>query len=254
MKIRKSLIASAFIGAFAFAGGNVAADPLEDLHKAERKIHESAAKSQEKINNIYSESQDLLAEYRTVVDEYENLKVYNDHVARLVADQQAGIDSFNRQIDEIVTTKRNVVPLMYKMIDTLEEFIEADIPILLTERKERVEKLREIMKQQNISTSERYRQVLEAYQIEKDYGSMIRAWQGTLDNNGTDVTVDFVHVGRIAFLAQSLDQKHAWVWNNSSRSWEALSDDYLRSVTQAVRVARKQAAPNLVKLPIFAAE
>lgn len=254
VKIRKSLVASALIGAFALAGGNAVADPLNDLHKAERKIHKAAANSQSKINNISEQTQELAAEYYAVVDERENLKVYNDHVARLVADQQSEINSLDKQINEIETTKKNVIPMMYKMIDTLENFVKADIPILVEERTARIEMLRDLMSRAKVTTSEKYRQVLDAYQIEKDYGSMLRAWQGTLDLNGNDMTVDFVHYGRIAFIAQSLDQKNAWVWNNGTRSWESLSDEYLRPVTQAIRMARKQAAPSLIKLPVFAAE
>ncbi|WP_199608868.1 DUF3450 domain-containing protein [Flocculibacter collagenilyticus] len=254
VRIRKSLVATALVGAFALVGGNAVADPLNELHKAEIKIHKAAAKSQSKINGIYEQTQEIVAEYRAVVDEMENLKVYNDHVARLVADQQSEIDSLNSQITEIETTKKTVIPMMYKMIDTLEEFVEADIPILQEERASRIELLRETMSRAKVTTSEKYRQVLEAYQIEKDYGSMLRAWQGTLNYEGTDITVDFVHYGRVAFVAQSLDQKNSWVWNNNSRSWEKLDEEYNRSVTQAIKVARKQAAATLIKLPILAAE
>lgn len=249
---KKSLIASAVAGLMCFAGPS-AADPLNDLHKAERRIHVDAAKSQNKIGNIFEQTQELLADYRAVVDEYENLKVYNDHVARLVADQQASIDSFNRQINEIETTKQGVVPLMYKMLDTLEQFVDLDVPIAVEERKARVERVREVMTQSNVSTSEQFRQVLEAYEIENDYGSMFRAYKGEMEFQGQKITVDFVHMGRVIFMAQTLDLKNAWVWNNNERVWEQLGDEYLDSVTKAIRMARKQTAYDLIKVPVFAA-
>lgn len=254
VKIRKSLIASTLVGALAMVGGPVAADPLEDLHKAEAQIQKAGKKSQDKIDNLYEQGQVLLGEYRAVVDETENLKVYNDYVAGLVRSQQAEIDSLNKQIQEIENTRKNVVPLMYKMIDTLETFVKADIPIKQEERLERVARLRDNMSRADITVSERYRQVLEAYQIEKDIGSLVTAWQGTLNVDGRDRTVDFVSVGRVAWLAQSLDQKSAWVWDNNAKTWTALEDKYLRPVTMTIRVARQQSAPALVKLPIFAAE
>ncbi len=254
MKIRKSLIASALVGALAMVSGSVAADPLEDLHKAEAQIHKDGKKSQDKIDNLYEQGQVLLGEYRAVVDETENLKVYNDYVAGLVRSQQAEIDSLNEQIQEIENTRKNVVPLMYKMIDTLEAFVKADIPIKLDERIERIARLRDNMSRADITVSERYRQVLEAYQIEKDMGSLVTAWQGNLNVDGRDRTVDFVMVGRVAWLAQSLDQKSAWVWDNNTKTWKELEDGYLRPVTMTIRVARQQSAPALVKLPIFAAE
>jgi hypothetical protein len=254
VKIRKSLVASALVGAFALASSNVIADPLNNLHKEEAKIHKAAVKSQVKIDNVYEQTQELIAEYRTVVDEREIIKVYNDHVARLVADQNASIESFNDQIAEIDKTKQNVVPLMYRMIDTLEQFIKADVPFNTEKRLARIELLRNTMVSSQVTTSEKYRQVLEAYLVEKDYSSVVNATQGVLKLDGRDITVDFAQVGRIAYVAQSLDMKNAWVWNNSSKAWDALGEEYLKPVTTLIRMARKQASYDLVKLPIFGAE
>ena len=114
---KRTLIASTVMGAFALTGSAVSADTLEDLHKEEAKIHAAAAKSQEKINTLFEQSQELLVEYRQTVDETENLKIYNDYIASLVADQQRGIDSLQRQIDSIEQTKQGIVPLMFRMID-----------------------------------------------------------------------------------------------------------------------------------------
>ncbi|WP_419147833.1 DUF3450 domain-containing protein [Pseudoalteromonas 'SMAR'] len=254
VKIRKSLVASALVGAFAFASSNVIADPLKDVQDAGQQIQKAAVKSQTKIDNVYGQTQELIAEYRSVVDETELMKVYNDHVARLVADQNASIESFDRQIATIDNTKQNVVPLMYRMIDTLEQFIKADVPFNMDTRLERVEKLRSIMTNSSVTTSEKFRQVLEAYTIETDYSSTTVASQGSLEQNGKNINVDFARLGRIAYVAQSFDQKHAWVWNNNTRQWDELGEEYLKPVKSMIRIARKQAAPELVNLPIFGAE
>lgn len=252
---KRNLIASTVIGALALGSSAVvSADPLNDLHKEEAKIHVDAAKSQEKINKLYEQSLDIFSEYRQVVDETENLKVYNDYLATLVADQQRGISSLQRQIDGIEGVKRGVVPLMFRMIDSLEQFIELDIPINLEERHARVERLRDVMANSNVTTSEQFRQVIEAYQIENEYGRGIRSYQGKLDYEGTEITVDFFNLGRTALAALSLDQKNAWVWDNDARAWEKLGDEYLSSVIKAVRMANKLVPADLIKLPIKAAE
>ena len=112
------------MGVMAFAGTGVAAAQQVDVAKLqneEKKILEADAQSQEKVNSLFEQSQDLLIEYRSVVAEYENLKVYNDHVQRLVNDQEATLASLQKQIDGIERTKQGVVPLMYEMIDALEQ-------------------------------------------------------------------------------------------------------------------------------------
>ena len=254
VKIRKSLVASALVGAVALTSSNVMADPLKDIHNVEGQTIKAAQKSQNKIDNVFEQTVELKAEYDTTINQSEILKVYNDHLARLVADQNAGIESLNKQIKEIDTTKRNVVPLMYRMIDTLEQFIKADVPFDTEKRLDRVEKLRELMTNSSVTTSEKYRQVLEAYLTEKDYSTVVTATQGAIKIEGRDITVDFGRVGRIAYVAQSLDLKNAWVWNNTTKQWDKLEESYISSITDLIRMARKQKAYDIVSLPIFGAE
>jgi regulator of replication initiation timing len=251
---KKSLIASAIVGTLAFSASNIAsADALTELQKAEAKIFKASQKSQNKIGNIYEQTQELLADYRITVSEAEVLAQYNDHVQKMVDDQRANIQSLQEQIDGIDKTKQGVVPLMYKMIDTLEKFVDADVPMNLEGRKERIQGLRDVMDNSNVSVSEQFRLVLEAYEIEANYGTIFDSYQGELDLGDRTITVDFVHMGRVSLVAQSLDYKSAWVWNNESRSWEALGDEYLRPVKTAIAMAKKQIPMDLAKLPVFAA-
>jgi len=251
---KKSLIATAIVGVLALSGSNIAAaDALSNLQQAEAKIFKQSTKSQAKINSIYEQTQDLLAEYRNTVDEADVLRGYNDHVQRMVDDQKMNVVSLQKQIDSIDEFKQGVVPLMYKMIDTLETFINLDVPMNIERRKARLANLRDVMDDSNVTTSEQFRLVLEAYEIEAGYGTVFDAYQGEIDLGGRTLTADFVHMGRVAFVAQSLDSKHSWLWNNDTRAWEELGDEYLKPITDAIRMARKQLPADLTKLPVFAA-
>jgi hypothetical protein len=251
---KKSLIASTIAGALALTVSNfAAADALKDLQNAEAKIVKASAKSQTKINGIYEQTQELLAEYRNVVDQADVLEGYNDHVQAMVDDQKANIASLERQIAGIDKIKQGVVPLMYKMIDTLETFVDLDVPVNLEPRKERIANLRDIMTDSNVTTSEQFRLVLEAYEIEAGYGTIFDAYQAELDLGDKTITADFVHMGRIALIAQSLDYKQSWVWNNETRSWDELGEEYNKGITDTIRMARQQLPMDLTKLPVFAA-
>ena len=171
----------------------------------------------------------------------------------MVDDQIANVASLQKQIDSIDDFKQGVVPLMYKMIDTLDKFVELDVPMNIDRRKERVAKLREIMTDSNVTTSEQFRLVLEAYEIEASYGGIFDAYQGEITVGGRTLTADFVHMGRVAFVAQSLDAKNSWLWNNNTRAWEELGDEYIKPVSTAIQMARKQIPMALAKLPVFAA-
>ncbi|RUO59498.1 DUF3450 domain-containing protein [Pseudidiomarina insulisalsae] len=253
--INKSKVAAALVGALAIAGSaTAAAQSVPSLQSEEAKIHQADVRSQEKINSLFEQSQELLYEYRGIVDQYEQLKVYNDHVQRLVDDQNAQLASLQRQIDSVEDTKQGVVPLMYKMIDALEQFVKLDIPIHRERRLDRVERLRDVMANSNVTTSEQFRQITEAYQAEMDYGSGLIAYEGKLNFQGEDISVDFFHLGRAALMAQSLDLKNGWIYNKDAGEWEVLEDAYLSHLTKAIRMARKQTAPDLLQLPIYAAE
>ncbi|MDP5137031.1 DUF3450 domain-containing protein [Rheinheimera baltica] len=252
-KIRKSLVATALAGTFALSASALATD-LKALHQEGSQIQRAAVQSQEKINTIYEQSQELLGEYRQVVDQTENLKVYNDFLATLVADQKRQINSIQRQIDTLEDTRKGTVPLMMRMIDALEQFVEADIPLRTERRLERVARLREVMTRSDVQLSEQYRQILEAYSIEVDYGSVVDAFQGILPLNGQEITVDFVHVGRLSLMALSLDGKTGWVWNKDTAGWEALPGSYLTSVAQFIKMARRESTLEMDRVPLIAAE
>jgi hypothetical protein len=251
----RTQIAACVMGALALSTTSIAfAGPLEDLQNEERKIQVAAAKSQEKINGLFEQSQELLIEYRAVVDQTENLKVYNDYLAGLVSDQQRVIDSLQRQIDSIDETKQNIVPLMYRMIDSLEQFINLDVPINLQERLARVDRLRDLMTRSDVTVSEQFRLVIDAYSIENEYGRTIQSYKGTIDVSGTQVSVDFFNLGRTTVLALTLDQTTAYVWDNETRQWQELGGEYTDSVITAVRMATGLVPQDLIRLPIKAAE
>lgn len=252
---KRNLIASAVAGVISLSSSTlVSADPLRDLQREASKNHATSIKGQERIDEIYEQTQDLLNDYRLVVDETENLKRYNDHVAKLVADQQREIDDLQRQIDSIDGVKKGVVPLMYNMIDSLEKFVALDVPIRLESRQARIANLKDVMGLSGVTTSEQFRLILEAYKIELDYGTKIDSYRSELEYGGQTITADFFNLGRTALIALSLDQKSGWVWDNNARAWNEMEAEYISSAVKAYKMANKLEPANLVKLPIQAAE
>ncbi|CAM5218802.1 hypothetical protein ALON55S_01229 [Alishewanella longhuensis] len=143
---------------------------------------------------------------------------------------------------------------MFRMIDSLEQFVKADIPLRTDRRLERVERLRELMSRSDVQRSEQFRQILEAYEIEMGYGTELAAFQGTLALGGNDITVDFVHLGRLALMAVALDNSAAWVYNKGTGSWESLAASYIPSIGNFIKMARREATLEMDRVPLFAAE
>ena len=208
--------------------------------------------SQEKITDLSVETQELLGEYRLVLQQIDRLIAYNDYVERLITDQEEQIVDINRQLQDFALIERGIVPLMLESIETLDRFIDLDVPFLLEERKDRVNRLRVIMNESDITVSEKFRQIMDAYQIETSFGSDIEAYTGFLDINGESRQVDFLRIGRTSLTYQTPDQKKTGFWNKQTQQWEDLPRKYTDYVKEGLRIAKKQITPDLIQLPVEA--
>ena len=230
-------------------------DPIEILDDTlfvQKSSDLGSKDSQTIVSNLSDETQDLLGQYRLVLQQIDRLVAYNDYVERLIVDQEAQIIDIRKQLDQFALIERGIVPLMLDSIDTLDKFIDLDVPFLLEERKARVARLRTIMDLSDVTVSEKYRQIMDAYQIETTYGRDIEAYTGLLEIDGESRQVDFLRIGRTSLTYQTPDQEETGFWNKQTGQWEKLPNKYQNYVTQGLRVARKQVTPNILELPIEA--
>ncbi|HLF32528.1 MAG TPA: DUF3450 domain-containing protein [Xanthomonadales bacterium] len=228
--------------------GVVQAQNLDSTVQAETKINKDAAASQERVNSLARQAQDLLAEYRAVVREVESLKIYNGNLEKVVTDQRAEVQSINRQLTGLEETNRGVVPLMLEMITTLEQIVEADIPFRIEERRARVRRLAAMMDQAEVTASEKYRRVMEAYQSELEFGRSTEAYSDALPSTGQ--TVDFLRVGRTLLVYQTSDGSETGWFNPASWEFEPLPGKYQLEVKRGLAIAKNETAPDLIMLPV----
>ena len=225
------------------------AQNLDSSVQVEQQINENSASSQTRVSGLARQTQDLLTQYRSIVRETESLKIYNDNLERVVSDQQNEVQSITRQLAGLEETNRGVVPLMLEMIEALEQIVEADVPFRIEERRARVRRLNDMMDQAEVTASEKYRRVMEAYQGELEFGRTTEAYSDVLP--GTGQTVDFLRVGRALLVYQTSDQSITGWFNPRTREFEELDDDRFRlEVKAGLAIARNEKAPNLVMLPV----
>jgi hypothetical protein len=142
-----------------------------------------------------------------------------------------------------------VLPLMERMVETLDQFVKLDVPFLLEERTKRVETLKDVLNRADVANSEKYRRILEAYQIEMEYGRTLDSYEGRLGTGGEDKTVEFVRVGRVALMYQTPDGTETGYWDRYKKDW-VVDDDYSRDVRNALAVAKKTKAPDLLMVAV----
>jgi hypothetical protein len=251
--------ASLFLLWLTTAGGTLAEDQqlppgaLGEVVGVRSEGNDEALAIQQSIEEISDKTSELLAKYRTMLKQIEAIDVYNAQMNSLIASQQNEMDSLVDQVDRVQEVGRSVTPLMLRMIEAIGKFVELDMPFLPKERSERIASLHESMGRADVTTSSKFRQIMEAYQIENEYGRTIEAYRDSLKIDGREITVDFLRFGRIALVYQSLDESEAGVWSQEERAWVPLDSSYRSSLRAGLKIARKQSAPDLVRLPLPAA-
>lgn len=244
------LCAAALLGA---APGR--ADTFRDIFSVSEASTEAAQASQQKIDQLADETRALVQEYKSVMKQVDGLKVYNARLEKQIANQDQRVAAIDGSIAEVTVIQRQIMPLLERMIDGLEEFIALDKPFHLGERRERVAFLRDSLDRTELSVAEKFRRVMEAYRIEIEYGRKIDTYTDRIPVGGVEREVNILRVGRIALLYQAPDLSVSGQWNPQTRAWEELDgSEYRSSIRDGIRMAGKQASIDLLTLPVAAPE
>ena len=226
------------------------ATTLADIYAVADRINQQAKDSQAKVDALSDETRELFHNYRTALKHIEGLRAHNRSKQREIDRQERQMVEIRESMGKVTGVERQVTPLMDRMVTSLEQFISLDIPILREEREERTRRLRDTLERQDVAVSEKFSQVLQAYQIENDYGRALDAYTGRIDVDGTERVVDILYVGRVSLLYQTTDGSETGHWNRKEERWEVLDDRYQAAVRNGIRMARSQASLNLLPVPV----
>ena len=231
-----------------------AATTLSDIFQVAAQTNQAAKRSQAKIDALTEETRKLLSEYKTVLKEIEGLRVYNRQLEKQIANQETEMAQLSTSIDEVTVIERQITPLMLRMIDGLEQFIELDMPFFAKEREDRLNRLRETMDRADVAVSEKFSVVFRAFQTENEYGRTMNTYGDTIEIAGTERKVDILQLGRVALLYQTPDGEETGMYNKNTKSWEQIGDEYQASVRQGICMARQQATLDMFSIPVTGAE
>ena len=238
MKGVKPLILAGIVAASAA----VHANDLDKVIDKSSEINKSAAQSQTKIDKIADSMQGRLQQFKALNKEIDGLTVYNAQLTKQLNNQIAEMDALNESMDQVSVIERQITPLMMRMITGLEQFVALDVPFLTEERSKRIASLKEMMDRADITSSEKFRRLLEAYQVEVDYGRTIEAYTALLNVDGQEREVDFLRIGRLELIYLTRDGKKAGSWDKETKSFVELPDSAISQINKGLRIACKQLA------------
>jgi len=250
-RIKAGLLPSLLAALSLSAASAVGADTLDKVLKVSQATNDAAAASQSKVDRIADETRKKINDYKQVLKEIEGLKVYVARLDKQIADQNQRIADTEQAIADASAVKRQIIPLVERMIAALEEFVAADMPFRLEKRNAELEMLSNNLDRSDISDAEKFRQALEAYKIESEYGRFLETYKQVVGER----EVNILRVGRVALMYQTDDGEETAAFDPATREWVQLdSSEYKNAVTKGIRIAEKQASIDVLKLPVSAPE
>lgn len=232
------------------SAGEVYSASLDDVLDVRSSTTVDGAKSQAKIDQVSGQTRDLLQQYKQVMKVVDGLRIYNQQQRRLISNQEDELAELAQSIDNVTVIERQIGPLIERMIDNLDKFVELDIPFLMAERRDRIEFLKDTLDRADVSVAEKFSQVLQAYQVENTYGTTIEAYTDVIELDGKTRQVDMLKWGRVSLVFQTPDAEVTGVWDNTTREWVILEDEFRRGVRDGLRIARKTQTADLVRIPV----
>jgi len=227
---------------------------VDQVLQADKRRITLAQESQQRIDEVVEGTRSLEDQYRSINKEIDGLRVYNRLMTAQTDAQTATLEDISLSMDQVDVINRQIFPLMERMIDGLKQSIGLDIPFLMEEREKRMQALDDIMERSDVSVAEKFRKVMEAYQIENDYGSSNEWYKESLNVDGAVREYNMLRIGRIGLFFQSDDSNITGWWNSESGAYELLGNEHRSEVRKGIRIARQLIAPELMLLPMPAAD
>jgi hypothetical protein len=251
-KYSSQKMASAAIAAVVIVAGSVFAQSatVDQVLTADLRRLQLAQESQERINQVVEGTRSLGDDYRAINKEIDGLKVYNRLMTAQTNGQQATLDDIALSMEQVDVINRQIFPLMERMIDGIEQSVALDIPFLMDERSKRIDDLHGILERSDVSVAEKFRKVMEAYQIEMDYGTSSEWYRESLNVDGAVREYNMFRVGRIGLYFQSDDTNITGWYNPDARAYELLGNDHRAEIRKGIRIARQLIAPELILIPM----
>ncbi len=217
--------------------------------------NEAIANSQQHINQLSQATAKMLQEYREIVQRKDYQQYYNFQLKQQKQAQEQEIALLQNQLQELDYIEVAIMPLMQSMLAALEEFIALDMPFHHQTRLSGVQTLRHRIHSGSLSLPDKYRLLMEGWQIEHNYGNSIETWRDKLSAStgqasDSDLAVNYLRIGRAAFYYLTLDESHAAIWDKTSRTWVNLPSPFIPDLLRSIHVASEQIAPELMPLPL----
>lgn len=242
--IRMGMIASA--AALVTAGGAYA--QLDEALRVARQSTQEGAQAQEQITQIADAADNAERQYLAAREQIESQRIFLEQQRVFLLSQENELNALRTQLERVGSIEVDLAPMLLDMYVALEEFINEDIPFQMDVRLQRLENIQTALGDATISAAERYRLLLNAYEIEMGYGRSLRAYSEEVDVDGAPQSAEVVQIGRVALIRDIGGTLEILTQDN--REWRPVPGSMAVDVQRAFRIAREVTTPEVFVAPL----
>jgi hypothetical protein len=221
---------------------------LKDIDRttqSDQQMQQKAAQWEEEKQLLISDLQESNSQSRWLDHQIKKYQIY-------IQKQLASIDALEQKRAEVLEINQSLEPFLEEIYQRLAAFIEQDLDFLAQERQKRLQFLRDSLDDYHIGLSEKCRRMMEALQVEAEYGRTVEVKDAVLDIEGQPVAVRIFRLGRVTLFYQSLDGKKVGRFHADTGQWDAIDERFAAIISQAVEMAERRRVIDLLDLPIGA--
>ncbi|HKW13190.1 MAG TPA: DUF3450 domain-containing protein [Candidatus Krumholzibacteria bacterium] len=230
--------------------GSLRAQEAKSLSDTVAKTVETQQQTQKKQEAWAEEKNDLGARYRAAkaqVDYLEKTKAFEQNE---VSELDKGIAELNRRMVESAKLKDNLEDSLNVVVTHLDNFIKQDIPFLMDERQARIASVRDAIAKPEVTGAEKLRRVLEALQVEANYGNTVDVSQERIKVGNDEVSADVIRIGRVSVYWRSPDGKRVGEYDRASNQWVELDHKYAETIGDVREMVLRLRSTKVITLPL----
>ncbi|PWE16983.1 hypothetical protein DDZ18_09765 [Marinicauda salina] len=243
--IRSSLAAGAAAAAIAGASG---AQQLDQALQVAQQSTEEGAQAQEQIDAVADRADNLEREYLALREQIESQRVYLEQQRVFLQSQENELTELERQLERVQTIERDLTPMLLEMYVRLEEFVDQDLPFQMEQRRNRLADIEEVLGEANVSPAEKYRLILNAFEIESSYGRSLRAYGEEVEIDGVPREADILQIGRVALIRRIGGDYQILTKDNPE--WRDVPGGATAGLQRAYRIAEEVTTPEVFVAPL----
>ncbi|XBQ15002.1 MAG: DUF3450 domain-containing protein [Oceanicaulis sp.] len=221
---------------------------LDQALQIARQSTQAGAQAQEQIDRLADDADNAERQYLALQEQIEGQRVYLEQQRVFLRSQENELAALQSQLERVGNIERDLTPMMLEMFVALDEFVQQDLPFQMDLRTQRLAEIQEVLGDAGIPPAEKYRLLLNAYEIEASYGRSLRAYTEEVELDGVPVSAEILQIGRVALIRDAGDRLEMLTKDNPE--WRSVPGSMAQDVQRAFRIANEVTTPEVFVAPL----